>query len=402
MCKVKIIDAICGKGKTSWAIQYMNENVEKKFIYITPYIDEVERVVENCSDRFFYQPNVKNGEGSKLKHFNKLLSEGKNIVSTHALFSLVNEDTLKFLKENEYSLILDEVFNVIEEVNIKKSDRQMLLDTKKIEILEDGKVVWLDKEYDGNLNEYRKKIENGDVYLLDGALLLWTFPIRIFDSIKETYILTYMFSGQMQRYYYDMYKISYQYYSVERKESRYELIEYRKKEDLEYLKELITICDNEKLNSIGKKKGKGNPLSKTWYDNQNKKKLDGFDILKKNMVNFFQNICKSKSIDNAWTTFKDYRYKCQGNGYSKGFIPCNARATNIYRNKKNLAYCVNIFNNPKLLKFFTNKGVIIDEESYALSEMIQWIFRSQLRDLKPINLYIPSERMRNLFINWLN
>ena len=79
MCKVKIIDAICGKGKTSWAIQYMNENVEKKFIYITPYIDEVERVVENCSDRFFYQPNVKNGEGSKLKHFNKFLLSSRKL-----------------------------------------------------------------------------------------------------------------------------------------------------------------------------------------------------------------------------------------------------------------------------------------------------------------------------------
>ena len=34
--------------------------------------------------------------------------------------------------------------------------------------------------------------------------------------------------------------------------------------------------------------------------------------------------------------------------------------------------------------------------------MIQWIFRSQIRQYKPINIYIPSERMRELLIDWLN
>mgnify|MGYP003288509536 FL=1 len=34
MNKVTIVDAICGKGKTSWAIQHMNENTEERFIYI--------------------------------------------------------------------------------------------------------------------------------------------------------------------------------------------------------------------------------------------------------------------------------------------------------------------------------------------------------------------------------
>ena len=82
--------------------------------------------------------------------------------------------------------------------------------------------------------------------------------------------------------------------------------------------------------------------------------------------------------------------------------PCNARATNEYKHKKNLAYCINVFNNPVLNSFFINKGVTIDEDTYALSELIQWVFRSQLRDNKPINIYIPSERMRNLFIDWLN
>jgi len=34
--------------------------------------------------------------------------------------------------------------------------------------------------------------------------------------------------------------------------------------------------------------------------------------------------------------------------------------------------------------------------------MLQWIFRSSIRDNKPINIYIPSSRMRNLLVKWLN
>ena len=101
------------------------------------------------------------------------------------------------------------------------------------------------------------------------------------------------------------------------------------------------------------------------------------------------------------TCFKDFKNQCKGKGYSKGFVSCNARATNEYRHKKNLAYVVNIFNNPMILKFFRSKDVKVDENTFALSELIQWMFRSQLRDGKKINIYIPSKRMRTLLENWL-
>ena len=34
--------------------------------------------------------------------------------------------------------------------------------------------------------------------------------------------------------------------------------------------------------------------------------------------------------------------------------------------------------------------------------MIQFLFRGCIRDDKPMELYIPSSRMRNLLIGWLN
>lgn len=403
MNDVTIVDAICGKGKTSYAIQMMNNNQNDKFIYITPFLDEVKRVIDNCPNRYFEQPDEKKGKGSKLTDFNKMIADGKNICSTHALFRYANQETFdNLLMDGDYVLILDEVVDVVEEMNITKSDKEVLLNGK-VEIAEDGKVIWVDKEYNGKLNEYKKLIENGDVYLIHGTFLLWTFPAEIMRLFKHTYVLTYMFKGQMQRYYYDLNKINYEYKSVIKINDEYQLIKYQEYEDLSYLKELINICEDDKLNGIGKAKDKrSNPLSKSWYDNQYAKKLDGMKVLKNNTTNFFKNICKSKSEDNMWTTFKDYISKCKGEGYTKGFVACNARATNDYKHKKNLAYLINSFNNPRVLQFFIQRGIEIDEETYALSELIQWMFRSQLRENKPINIYIPSERMRNLLKNWLN
>ena len=46
--EIKIVDSIMGSGKTTWAIEYMNANPDNRFIFCTPYCEEVRRIVENC------------------------------------------------------------------------------------------------------------------------------------------------------------------------------------------------------------------------------------------------------------------------------------------------------------------------------------------------------------------
>lgn len=75
-----------GTGKTSWAIQYINEApLCQKFIYITPFLTEVERVIQSCNRRRLIQPEASKGK-RKLDHFKSLVKSGEDIVSTHALF----------------------------------------------------------------------------------------------------------------------------------------------------------------------------------------------------------------------------------------------------------------------------------------------------------------------------
>ena len=41
---INIIDNIMGKGKSSAALQYINANREKLYLYVTPYLSECTRV----------------------------------------------------------------------------------------------------------------------------------------------------------------------------------------------------------------------------------------------------------------------------------------------------------------------------------------------------------------------
>ena len=45
---IKVVDAMCGQGKTSWSIQYMNPNKDKRFIFVTPFLNEVARIQDKC------------------------------------------------------------------------------------------------------------------------------------------------------------------------------------------------------------------------------------------------------------------------------------------------------------------------------------------------------------------
>ena len=106
-----------------------------------------------------------------------------------------------------------------------------------------------------------------------------------------------------------------------------------------------------------------------------------------------------------WSCFKDTEKGLKCNGYASGFVPFNVLSSNDYRDKDILAYCVNIFMPAAERKFYRATGIKIEgglEDEYALSVMLQWIWRSAIRDGKPIKIYIPSRRMRELLIDWID
>ena len=58
--------------------------------------------------------------------------------------------------------------------------------------------------------------------------------------------------------------------------------------------------------------------------------------------------------------------------------------------------------NPYVKKFFETNDVPVNEDGFATSEMLQFIWRSAIREGNEIWLYIPSIRMRTLLYKWID
>ena len=164
---------------------------------------------------------------------------------------------------------------------------------------------------------------------------------------------------------------------------------------------MIHIIDDAKLNSVGNDKY---ALSKGWYD---RRRYDDPDIrkLRNGLKKFFQSIPNGGSETRLWACFKSDVNKLvdsRTGRFRNNFLQTSARATNQYKGRTDIAYLVNRFADPNIMSFFAKQGVTINPEHFALSEMLQWVWRSAIRDDKPINLYIPSRRMRELLIDWIN
>ena len=415
--KVTVIDSIMGSGKTTSLINMMNENTEEKFIYITPYRDEIDRVISNCPNRYFETP--KNFDKMNLKTCTKyedlikIIEQDINVVSTHALFQTFDENIIKVLKEHKYTLILDEVAQVVEEINISPDDVRMLINEGVIIINKDKRIIWSDDEYDGEFIKYKEPFKNGEVYLYGNSVIIWCFPCEIFNCFDRVIISTYLFKGQLQCYYFQVNNIDFEYKSAvksinDKGEYEFNIVDYTEEYDYKSLSKLINIYEG-KLNAIGEDKdGRKKPLSSTWYKEATGEKLK---LVQNNTYNYFRNICNKKSNEVLWTVFKfraetpetkkNRMTKVKPNGYNKSFETCNCRATNKYRDRDTVAYLINRYNSPAIINFFKDRGAEVDEDAFALSELLQFIWRSCIREGKPINDYIPSKRMRTLLKGWL-
>lgn len=393
---VNVIDAICGAGKSTSLINMINEDESNnKYLYITPFLTEVERIKVSCYQKKFKEPKIGKNK-NKLKSIKELFQNGENIVSTHALFKKITPEIIELIKKQNYILVMDEVADVVKTINITPDDLKTIID-KYVEIQEDNILKWTANEYEGKFEGYKELVKNNRVQAFINKnkkvnSLIQFFPIEIFQAFKQIYLLTYMFDCQIQKFYFDIYKTEYKYWYIKDFHLVKEKQEYNEKE----IKKLIKICDIYKLNKIGNEKS---ALSVTWFENATENDLQK---LKNNTYNFFRNIVDLHSNKVLWTTFKESRDAIKGKGYAKSFISLNIRATNQFLDRIAIAYLANRYLNPLIKNFFSNNKIEINDDKFALSELIQFIFRSAIRNDKEILVYLPSKRMRRILQEWID
>jgi hypothetical protein len=179
------------------------------------------------------------------------------------------------------------------------------------------------------------------------------------------------------------------------------------------LRELVSVYAGQ-MNAIGKEEKHEHPFSSGWLGRQTAA------ILKKvqaSTSNFFLEVAKVPATKVAWTTVKEHRTSLKGRGYSRsrdrkshpdmregsayGFLPWTAQATNDYCEVEAMAFLINVYYHPDVKAYFEALGGNVSQDLYALSALLQWVWRSRIRRSQPVKLFIPSERMRDLFNRWL-
>lgn len=421
--RIKVIDSVMGSGKSTFAVNYVNDHIDENFIIVVPTKAEQRRYRDQL-DRDVFLPTLEDGNSRLLHSFNDAVAENKTIVTTHKLLECWDSTSINEIKNRRYTLILDEVIDVVNPVKVSQCDFEALLKSGYIQTESNGSNGNLisvkaveGKEYSGEIHKFWEQVKNNNVYQSNGTYYVWVAPPEKLKAFDDVFILTYLFHGQQFKGWLDIHRIPYSLHSIVNNE----LASYQRPSGAGY-KGLVTVNTDKKLNDAYSRHGS---LSSTWHDRAKPKYLNQ---LQNDIRSFFRSVTKTESSQNLVTTFKGYERNLLREPFmscSKGFrlnqvskltdeekaesyccLPHNAKATNLYAHKTAIAYPVNVFPRPEIDAFLScnlekHNGKQF-QDLYALSTMIQFIWRSCIRNGQPIHVYVPSKRMRNLLLDWLN
>lgn len=417
---IHIVDMPMGSGKTSAAITYMNEHPDRRYLYITPFLDETERVVKACSGLDFISPSdrIPEYKHRKRNHLRALVNQHRNISLTHALFLMIDDITAQYIADNEYTIIIDEVIDVFEKIKESEQDVGLLIETGYIQRQggDDECEYFRPSEkadtYNGVFSKFFERAQYGQIVRTagweDGKKIkygFWQVNRNLFTLSDEIFVLTYMFDGMPMKGFLDSHKLTYDFAGTRKcEDGAYRFCEHGEMPAyLEHVSDMVHVCDKGSINAIG---DEWHALSSSWTK---RGMLDGSiaDLAKHIHTYFRRHIPDTiNSGQQLWSVFKgkDDEVVKEVRSRKPGgqFLEFNSKAVNCYGDRAALAYCVNIFADPNMVQYLRHVGVPFDEDKYAVAQMIQWVWRSRIRNGQEIWIYIPSRRMRELFIGWMH
>jgi len=407
--KIELLDSIMGSGKTQGVIQWMLNNPQNKYLYVSPMLTEVEeRIPTACQALEFTYPCTEEYK-TKGQHLLKLLEEGCNVSFTHSLFTDLTKQHLALIRKHEYVLIVDEEVAFIEPYkgNYSRDDIVSLEKAGHIRVEEDnlGRVVW--QWYDDNeMNDtaYSKLKRMSDLGMLycakrDRKIMVVHLPIELVQSSRRVILLTYLFKGSVMESFMDLKGI--------------EIVPFKEvippkttKDVLTKAKSLITFIDTTTTKAVSNLS-----MSSTWYS-KNATTAD-LERISNAIFSVYRKFGDKESfIFTAPKSLADYEYvkeeRLKRNIIHKkmpkdvDWIYCGTKATNMWSHKSIAVHAYNRYVNTAIKAYLQDYGTPPDDDMFALSEMVQWIFRTCIRNDEPLQLCILNSRMKRLLTDWLN
>lgn len=404
--KIEVLDSIMGSGKTLGIINWMNSNPNKRFLYVSPLKSEVEdRIPKDCAMLDFVSPNTEECT-TKSAHLLELLKQKKNISFTHSLFMDMSKEHLRAIDEGDYTLIIDEEIDFINAYSgsdYKDTDIVTLEKSGHIRVEEEnlGRVVWTwsDEDFvEGGVYTRLKRM--CDMEMLhctkrSREMMVLHLPTSLITVCERTIVMTYRFQGSIMSQFMAMKGIDVDYFTgIELLKTEAQV----KKE----ASELIDIFETPSTRKV-----KRLSMGGGWYRDTAKK--EDFKRIQSALLS----ACRKGKVDTVMYTLpkhivvpenKKQQAKIRLPGFhpSKCYVYCGTKATNNYANKNVLVHAFNRFPLVSVSSYLQDYGFPIKEDDFALSECIQWVWRSSIRRGEPIKLCFLVPRMRVIFEKWLD
>jgi len=401
MTDINVIDRPCGFGKSTELIAEIKKhriaNPSAKILLVVPELGEVERFINAIGSDWVTAPVADESE-NKTDAFIGLLRSGNNVVTTHALYKRIR--LFQHLLSG-YHVIIDEVPTVAEDVSSNLGSgvfKQLLHNQKYITIDPVTKLISATGNWDvfkedfstgigKQIQKFMRFVCEADVYYVNDTFQVLPLPDVFFTKPRSLTILTFLFKGT-QLYYYMIkcgYKHTHQHCNNELIQFKYQLN-----------KNLLT-C---------KKFAKG----KFGYTAMSSSNPNNREIAGNYIKNLFQSLRKIgmdippesilvASHKDAWFGKEENKNSAVSNKSSlkkltrlknATYTAMVTRGTNKFRHLDVLLLLGKLNINPKLAEFL-GMGTKESQRHHALSELIQLIYRTAIRDGKKVFLISADE-----------
>ena len=403
---VTIRDRHCGYGKSTDLIASLR--ADRSYLIVLPLQTEIDRFIQEAPIDLV-EPSDEGPHRRKRDHLRELLIGGYSIVTTHALFTDVAYLAQQGLLLG-YDVIVDEVLNVAQCVT-----QEVLTPGAKANgvTLQSWKGLYLDHgfanvdpktgmvspteewERKQDLPELSKPLfgmaKAESLFSVRDNVLVWELPTVLLKAVGSLTVLTFLAEGSLMASFMRRNGIDFGHDRDLSSEQRFR----------EKAKRLIEVRDMPSINKLRFSYSGQQSMSK---DNQKSVAM----ALKKTRERLMHGIDKDQVMI---TCAKSMWYKPNGRpgpfaAQSRMFegthwVPNTTRGTNRYRHCSHLFYLWDQNLNPRVAEFL-GADTQHHRDMYAVSELIQWVYRSRVRDGQPIVLFMPSGRMRKLLQRWLD
>ncbi len=403
--KINLINAMMGAGKSTAIIEYMDNALtkydKKKFVYISPNLAEVSDYTDDDGKQVYGRINTalahhdvtypRNLGKGKTGHFMDMIESGQSISSTHACFKNLSMDDIATIRDAEYDLIIDESMDAIEQYQIPTIHLRALINSNALKVDPvTSRITWNHLDYPVDKIDFdewatvAKLCDQQAMYLINSTAFVLEFPIEILQAFKSVTVMTYLFEGTTMAAWCKMHNI--------------EVVDITDTINLIHTEAHLKAIAREKLHVYQPKTDIKFGLSQSWFT---KAKATQFGKLKSQCTSFMKNSA-GKNDSTLITCPKDYWQKLKGQRYSKAtWLHSGCRATNAYSDKTHVIYALNKHPHVLVRQHMLSADADIVQDKYALSEMLQFLWRGCIRNGEDMHVLVINPRMRKLLTDWL-